>query len=85
VEDISRTIANAGLLQSESHTVMGSDEDPSDGGAVAGAVFGAVFIYIVRRDEILYEPQLGSNARDRDSLSSADSKHSCTCGKAAGA
>lgn len=27
---------------------MGSDEDPKDGGAVAGAVFGAVFIYIVR-------------------------------------
>jgi ribonuclease kappa len=27
---------------------MGSEEDPKDGGAVAGAVFGAVFIYIVR-------------------------------------
>jgi hypothetical protein len=27
---------------------MGSTEDPEDGGAVAGAVFGAVFIYIVR-------------------------------------
>jgi hypothetical protein len=26
---------------------MGSEEDPKDGGAVAGAVFGAVFIYIV--------------------------------------
>jgi ribonuclease kappa len=26
---------------------MGSEEDPQDGGAVAGAVFGAVFIYIV--------------------------------------
>lgn len=25
---------------------MGSEEDPQDGGAVAGAVFGAVFIYI---------------------------------------
>jgi hypothetical protein len=29
---------------------MGVDEDPEDGGAVAGAVFGAVFIYIVRLD-----------------------------------
>lgn len=35
-------------LQTNSHTMMGSKEDPSDGSAVAGAVFGAVFIYIVR-------------------------------------
>lgn len=35
-------------LQGDSNLVMGSDEDPKDGGAVAGAVFGAVFIYIVR-------------------------------------
>ncbi|KAF2679556.1 hypothetical protein K458DRAFT_313848 [Lentithecium fluviatile CBS 122367] len=34
------------LFKSGSHTVMGSKEDPEDGGAVAGAVFGAVFIYI---------------------------------------
>lgn len=34
--------------QSNSNVVMGSEEDPKDGGAVAGAVFGAVFIYIVR-------------------------------------
>lgn len=27
--------------------MMGSTKDPEDGGAVAGAVFGAVFIYIV--------------------------------------
>jgi ribonuclease kappa len=27
---------------------MGGHEDPEDGGAVAGVVFGAVFIYIVR-------------------------------------
>lgn len=27
--------------------MMGSEEDPKDGNAVAGAVFGAVFIYIV--------------------------------------
>ncbi|KAF2259590.1 hypothetical protein CC78DRAFT_536955 [Lojkania enalia] len=34
------------LFKSNNHTVMGSKEDPQDGGAVAGAVFGAVFIYI---------------------------------------
>ncbi|KAF2638865.1 hypothetical protein P280DRAFT_470882 [Massarina eburnea CBS 473.64] len=34
------------LFKSGSHTMMGSEEDPEDGGAVAGAVFGAVFIYI---------------------------------------
>jgi hypothetical protein len=27
---------------------MGGEEDPKDGSAVAGTVFGAVFIYIVR-------------------------------------
>ena len=26
---------------------MGGEEDPKDGAAVAGAVFGAVFIYLV--------------------------------------
>lgn len=35
------------LFKTGSHSMMGSKEDPSDGGAVAGAVFGAVFIYIV--------------------------------------
>jgi hypothetical protein len=28
---------------------MGHNDDPENGGAVAGAVFGAVFIYIVRQ------------------------------------
>lgn len=36
------------LFKGSSNLVMGSEEDPKDGGAVAGAVFGAVFIYIVR-------------------------------------
>ncbi|KAH6622185.1 hypothetical protein C7974DRAFT_397809 [Boeremia exigua] len=36
------------LFKSGSHTMLGGDEDPEDGSAVAGAVFGAVFIYIVR-------------------------------------
>ncbi|PSN71080.1 hypothetical protein BS50DRAFT_570489 [Corynespora cassiicola Philippines] len=34
------------LFKSNNHIMMGSDQDPEDGGAVAGAVFGAVFIYI---------------------------------------
>ncbi|KAL1793255.1 hypothetical protein ACET3X_008237 [Alternaria dauci] len=34
------------LFKGHSGTVMGGHEDPEDGGAVAGAVFGAVFIYI---------------------------------------
>ena len=37
---------------------MGSEEDPSDGGAVAGAVFGAVFIYIVRFTNTPRKPKL---------------------------
>ncbi|KAJ8117051.1 hypothetical protein OPT61_g1655 [Boeremia exigua] len=34
------------LFKSGSHTMLGGEEDPEDGSAVAGAVFGAVFIYI---------------------------------------
>ncbi|KAF2866588.1 hypothetical protein BDV95DRAFT_504602 [Massariosphaeria phaeospora] len=33
------------LFKTGSHTVMGTTDDPEDGGAVAGAVFGAVIIY----------------------------------------
>ena len=33
------------LFKTNSHAVMGSKKDPQDGGAVAGAVFGAVAIY----------------------------------------
>lgn len=34
------------LFKTNSNTVMGGEEDPKDGSAVAGVVFGAVFIYI---------------------------------------
>lgn len=34
------------LFKANNHSMMGSTKDPEDGGAVAGAVFGAVFIYI---------------------------------------
>lgn len=66
------------LFKSGSHTVLGGVEDPEDGSAVAGAVFGAVFIYIVR--EILprsYEKMLiicrasSSSAASRPSFTSA--------------
>ncbi|RMY25042.1 hypothetical protein D0867_00987 [Hortaea werneckii] len=33
------------------HTMMGSEEDPKDGGKVAAAVFGAVAVYGVRDKE----------------------------------
>lgn len=36
-----------GMFASNNHTVMGSDEDPADGGKVAAAVFGAVVVYAV--------------------------------------
>lgn len=29
------------------HSMMGSDDDPKDGGAVAASVFGAVIVYAV--------------------------------------
>ncbi|PVI03445.1 hypothetical protein DM02DRAFT_587820 [Periconia macrospinosa] len=34
------------LFKTGSPVMMGSEEDPKDGNAVAGAVFGAVFIYL---------------------------------------
>ena len=48
-------------LQTGSHTMMGSKEDPADGGAVAGAVFGAVFIYIVRHKGCATRLIVGAN------------------------
>ncbi|KAF2200863.1 hypothetical protein GQ43DRAFT_441155 [Delitschia confertaspora ATCC 74209] len=33
------------LFKSNNHSMMGSKEDPENGAAVAGAVFGAVVIY----------------------------------------
>ncbi|KAB2573599.1 Uncharacterized protein DIS24_g11980 [Lasiodiplodia hormozganensis] len=33
------------LFKSNNHIMMGSTEDPEDGKAVAGAVFGAVAVY----------------------------------------
>ncbi|KAI9807333.1 MAG: hypothetical protein M1833_000076 [Piccolia ochrophora] len=34
-----------GLFRKGHHVVMGSTEDPQDGGAVAGTVFAAVVVY----------------------------------------
>ncbi|EME42823.1 hypothetical protein DOTSEDRAFT_44935 [Dothistroma septosporum NZE10] len=34
-----------GMFATNHHSLMGSTEDPKDGGKVAGAVFGAVGVY----------------------------------------
>jgi len=34
-----------GLFRSEHHSMMGSTDDPADGKAVAGSIFGAVVVY----------------------------------------
>ncbi|KAF2128666.1 hypothetical protein P153DRAFT_292808 [Dothidotthia symphoricarpi CBS 119687] len=34
------------LFKTSSNTMMGTDQDPEDGAGVAGAVFGAVAIYL---------------------------------------
>ncbi|KAI9805135.1 MAG: hypothetical protein M1825_000969 [Sarcosagium campestre] len=36
-----------GLFRSEHHVMMGSTNDPANGGAVAGTVFTAVIVYAV--------------------------------------
>jgi hypothetical protein len=62
---------------------MGGEEDPKDGSAVAGAVFGAVFIYIVRLSNESKDSEVLTLGRD--SSSSADYKPSSTCAKAVAA
>lgn len=37
-----------GMFASNHHSMVGSEEDPEDGGKVAAAVFGAVGVYGVR-------------------------------------
>jgi hypothetical protein len=68
--------------QGNSNLVMGSDEDPKDGGAVAGAVFGAVFIYIVRPRHALW-PEAIIDTLHRASSSSAGFKPIFIYGRAA--
>ena len=68
---------------------MGGEEDPKDGAAVAGAVFGAVFIYIVR--SIAFMIARGPSGADlanmtgRASSFSADCRLFFTCAKAVAA
>lgn len=59
---------------------MGGEEDPKDGGAVAGALFGAVFIYIVC--SYYHVEQRDSLTGYRASSFSADCRPSFTCAKA---
>lgn len=42
------------------HSMMGSTEDPADGGKVATAVFGAVVVYGVRFNPLAKEKEMGS-------------------------
>ena len=37
-----------GLFRSEHHSMVGTTKDPEDGKAVAGSVFAAVIVYVVR-------------------------------------
>jgi hypothetical protein len=66
--------------------MMGSEEDPKDGGAVAGAVFGAVFIYIVSCSPsslpTFQRVILLMRRNCRVSSSSADSRLYCICARA---
>jgi hypothetical protein len=71
------------LFKSGSHTMLGGEEDPEDGNAVAGAVFGAVFIYVVCGISRRIEMHL--LMRCRASLSSAVSRLSFTSARAAAA
>lgn len=66
--------------------MMGSEEDPKDGGKVAAAVFGAVAVYGVRDTEIREDkgdrqPDKVANAANRLSSCSADFRPYCTRGK----
>lgn len=65
------------LFSKNHHSVMGSEDDPEDGSAVAGAVFGAVGIYGVSFD-FPKRPFVGakSNQSQRSSLYSAAVRHS---------
>lgn len=36
------------MFANNHHSMVGSEEDPEDGGKVAAAVFGAVAVYAVR-------------------------------------
>lgn len=38
------------MFASGHHSMMGSEEDPKDGGKVATAVFGAVVVYAVSQE-----------------------------------
>ena len=79
-QDIPLT-ASAPTIANNWEAFMGSTEDPKDGGAVAGAVFGAVFIYIVCAIHLCGWNDMLTNPRA--SLSSAASRPSSTSEKAA--
>ena len=66
------------LFSKNNHSVMGATDDPEDGSAVAGAVFGAVGIYGVSL-RMSYQPvHIADSSLCSCSWSSAAAKHSCT-------
>jgi hypothetical protein len=62
---------------------MGGTDDPKDGAAVAGAVFGAVFIYLVCLAWEQTALRIIPLMRTRASSCSAASRPSCTTARAA--
>jgi len=77
------------LFKANHHELVGGDEDPEDGAAVAGTVFTAVFIYMVRPSRATPALLFAGSYTDvsvllRGSLCSAVSKACCTSGRADG-
>jgi hypothetical protein len=75
------------LFKANHHELVGGDEDPEDGAAVAGTVFTAVFIYMVGPSRAALALRLAGSYTDvsislRGSLCSAVSKACCTSGRA---
>lgn len=77
------------LFKANHHELVGGDEDPEDGAAVAGTVFTAVFIYMVGTSGATLPPLLAGSYTNvsvylRGSLCSAVSRAYCTSGRADG-
>lgn len=71
------------MFAKNNHSMMGSDEDPKDGGAVAVAVFGAVGVYGVCFDQMAKHAESAMRMLrlmfdNRSSSSSAHAKPSYT-------
>lgn len=76
------------MFASGHHSMMGSEEDPKDGGKVATAVFGAVVVYAVSQEYFedgqghIQDKKLTALVLGRSSSFSAAARRSCTSDKA---